>query len=396
MNTLLFKKLLAIPSLALMFSLTALGPVSADSSPSMTITNSGTTLTNNFKTGSTFSFVVNEDSGSTPVNVAVINLDYGTSYLQYVGSSFSGTAFGLAVSNDGGSGSIHIIRGTTTPVTGVRDIATVTFKAINPGATHLTLVSGSNLANDGNSLNPSLGSFAMSLSGSSTSGSNTQSEAVAAPAVSTTTTTNAPSAAASLEDNSAATTTTSLNLTTKSNSAVSLPSNTTAKVSTNVTVVPEAVSSNPVREVNYYLNNKLVSSTTTAPYSYSLNVANTRDGTYKLSTKTFYTTGKIALTSNEIKIANGLSSQQVGLQIAHLAYIILPLLVLIGFALWARRSLINHQMEAITAASTAPGPLEDKPAEATHEHHKHKHQVPDPEKPIIIYPDKDHRDNDHF
>lgn len=82
---------------------------------------------------------------------------------------------------------------------------------------------------------------------------------------------------------------------------------------------PASSTSNPILKVQYYLNNKLKATITTAPFTYHLNTKKILNGTYTLETKTIYTSGKSVTTSQKIVIKNPASLTQLLLTVEHYA-----------------------------------------------------------------------------
>jgi hypothetical protein len=110
--------------------------------------------------GGTLSVNVFEDSGAEPVNAAKITINYPADKFDFVRIS-PGSVFDVGAISSGGSGSVQIERGATSPQTGSHLVATVSLKAkVNTGGASLAIASGSILvsANDHNALTTSLGS----------------------------------------------------------------------------------------------------------------------------------------------------------------------------------------------------------------------------------------------
>jgi hypothetical protein len=139
-----------------------------------------------------------------------------------------------------------------------------------------------------------------------------------------------------------------------SSTPVTTPDNSTAQVSKPVTVSPTTSNSDgQILKVNYYLNNKLVATVNQPPYRYKVNTTKLRNSKYKLTTKTYYTSGKINLDSEYLKVSNPFSFSQVLLQIRHLAWlIVLALVLLVGFGLLRNR--LMRRQSAWLKATTDP------------------------------------------
>ncbi len=89
------------------------------------------------------------NGGGTPVNAVEADLNYPASQLQYVGLSYSGSAFSINTpSNGGGNGSISIQNGSVSAISGSALVATVTFKALaSSGSAAIGISGSSNLIN---------------------------------------------------------------------------------------------------------------------------------------------------------------------------------------------------------------------------------------------------------
>lgn len=108
--------------------------------------------------GSNFSVSIRMSS-SDAVNAVQANLNYPTDKLDFISTSFSGSAFEIQAQSTGGGGKVQIARGTTSSVSGDKLIATVTFKAKpNSGSTAITVASDSTLVNNGTEIPSSKGS----------------------------------------------------------------------------------------------------------------------------------------------------------------------------------------------------------------------------------------------
>jgi hypothetical protein len=92
---------------------------------------------------------VRMSTGTTKVNAVQANLSYSTSSLQFI-SITAGSAFEIEAEKSGGGGSVKIGRGTLSPKSGDKLIATVRFKALkSSGTASITWAAGSQLVDDG-------------------------------------------------------------------------------------------------------------------------------------------------------------------------------------------------------------------------------------------------------
>jgi hypothetical protein len=124
--------------------------VAPPASPSLYLTPDSQTLS----VGDTFTVNVYEDSGTDTVNVVQANLTYPTSLLSYI-SYTNASAFTLAAENPtGDNGNLHFARATCggcSPVSGVNQIVSVTFKAISAGSAPVNFGSGTMLVRSSDS-----------------------------------------------------------------------------------------------------------------------------------------------------------------------------------------------------------------------------------------------------
>lgn len=91
-----------------------------------------------------FGVAVRVDTGGEEVNAVQANLTYPADRLEFVSIDPAGSAFEITAQSVGGNGSIKISRGTLTPVTGDKLIATVNFKALSgDGSAEVVFASGS-------------------------------------------------------------------------------------------------------------------------------------------------------------------------------------------------------------------------------------------------------------
>jgi hypothetical protein len=88
------------------------------------------------------------NGGGNPINAVEADFNYPASQLQYVGISYSGSAFGIQPGGNGGGGSVTIPAGSINPITGSALIATVTFRAsVGSGSAAFTIAGSSSLIN---------------------------------------------------------------------------------------------------------------------------------------------------------------------------------------------------------------------------------------------------------
>ena len=94
--------------------------------------------------GANFSIGVRINTGGDPVNGVQANLAYPANMLDFIGISASGTAFEIQAEAAGGGGAVRIARGTLSPKSGDRLVATVTFRAkLSSGSAAVSFAGGS-------------------------------------------------------------------------------------------------------------------------------------------------------------------------------------------------------------------------------------------------------------
>ena len=140
--------ILATTSLGLS-SLLAL-PVQATGSTTLYLSPASSTT----NVGSTLSVTVRENSGSTDVNAVEADFSYPSNLLQYASTDFSSSAFEIAASSTGGSGTVSIARGTVNlTLSGDQVIGIVNFNVLAAGSATLSFLNSSAVAATSNSAN---------------------------------------------------------------------------------------------------------------------------------------------------------------------------------------------------------------------------------------------------
>jgi hypothetical protein len=100
-----------------------------------------------YNVGDTIVMTIREDSLTTAVNSAGVDMTYPAGLLQYQSSSTTGSAFTTTVQNTGGSGAVHIAVGILAgSVVGDQLIGTVTFSVIGTGSAAVTFDPSSGIA----------------------------------------------------------------------------------------------------------------------------------------------------------------------------------------------------------------------------------------------------------
>jgi hypothetical protein len=133
----MYKKLTVLSALVVLAAgVFGVSKVNAAGSGTMTLT----PATGTYHTGDTVTLTLRENSGATNVNAASYIGTYNQSLLQYQSWDFTGSAFEIAASSSGGSGSVAADRGTTNnTLSGDQLIGKVSFKVLAPGTTTVTV-----------------------------------------------------------------------------------------------------------------------------------------------------------------------------------------------------------------------------------------------------------------
>lgn len=301
--------------------------ISAQSADSIYLT----PATGTYTVGNTFTVTIRENS-STAVNAAQADLGY-SSNLEFVSIDGAGSAFGIDASSTGGGGSVSISRGNIAAVSGDQLISKVTFKVIGAGAASITMLPSSEVLSSTTNQNVATtrngGSY--TAAGAATPSPTPTPTPAATPTSPTPTPTpttkpSASSATASAPKSQAATTIASQG----SATATPLPGDSKVELKAPATVDAVPVDGKPVTKVEFLINNKVVSTDTTPPYSQSIDSDNMRNGTYSLTTKTYYKDGTIDSSVASFVVRNPLDVKQVLLQLKHFAWLIIILLIIAG------------------------------------------------------------------
>jgi hypothetical protein len=324
-----------------------------------------TPASGSYTTGQTVTLSILENSGTEDVNTVQANLTYPTSLLSFTSIDGNNSAFGIDAGSTGGAGVVSIARGSTTSVTGAQLISTVTFTVLAAGNANIIFepsCQGTNGAgcsavidtvSDTNIISGTTGSALTLATPATTTGTGTGTGTTGT--TTTTTTTTAPANTTKSTSTSNASTATSV---TPSNSVtpVTVPNDSTVQVNQPVTLQPATVQEEGVSEVQYYLNNKLVYTALSPPYSYNLNTKKLLNGTYSLITKTVYSSGESSTSGQILHVDNPLSATQIWLLFKK--YIILPIiiivLILVAYLIY-RKYKSNHPFGNSTGFNSGGG-----------------------------------------
>ncbi len=354
----------------------AAGNLSAASAP-LTITTAATNPgvgsgiylkpdSGNFVVGSNVTVEVRENSGSQMVNAVQADLAYSAANLQFVSADAAGSDFGIEASNPNttaGNGTVSIPRGNTSALSGDKLISKVTFKVIETGTGTIEVSTSSVLlssATNSDIAGQRLGA-GYSLTTTPTPLPPTPPVVPPTPPTPPTNpqtpppTTPLPASPPSTRPGSSPTSSTgpTKTVTTTPTTTARTPviSSTTIAPTGNTNPLPltggsqvelsdPAVvqtygdTSAPIKKVEYLLNGKLVSTVSTPPYSYTVKTSNLRNGKYTLTTKTYYTSGKVDSSNSAITVNNPMNVTQIMLQLKHYAWVLMLLALAAGGVIW--------------------------------------------------------------
>jgi hypothetical protein len=273
--------------------------------------------------GSTFTVAIRENSNSDQVNAVQANLTYSTSNLQFVSTSLSGSAFGITAANSGGSGAVSLSLGSTTPVTGDVLIANITFQVTAVGSGNITYAGSSSVLSytTNTSVVSSMTGTSLTLQAAPTAPTTPPKTITKAPVTTTPTPSTGKTSIAP----------------TNNPTPVSVPDNANVEISSGATVQTAPSDADQVTKVEYYLGSKLVATVTQSPYNYIVPTKTLRNGTYKLTTKTYYKDGTVTAKNTSLLVKNPFGWTQFGLQLRHYGwYIAIGVIIVAAAIVWLR------------------------------------------------------------
>jgi hypothetical protein len=313
--------------------------------------------TGTYTVGSDVALQIRENGNGTAINGVQLGIKYLPSYLQFKSIDSTSGAFTTNLSPPTqNSGEVTLTYADLTgSFTTDELIATVHFTALAAGSDPLTFTntcqSESTPASDCSDLSSAGSSTSTTLTGGTytiQAATTTPPPTTTTPPPSTTTTTPPPAPASTSSSAtstaSAATSTAKSNSTSitpaASNAPITVPNGAQVQVSTPATIQPTTIQSDGVKKVQYYLNKKLVYTSTAAPYAYNLNTPDLRNGKYTLTKETYYTSGKTSLDSYNVAVKNPFSFKQFLLDCQQYAWLIIVICVLliILISYWMLRS----------------------------------------------------------
>jgi hypothetical protein len=139
-------------------------------------------------------------------------------------------------------------------------------------------------------------------------------------------------------------------------------SSTPVAVNAPVTLGPALIPGYTVKEVQYYLNNKLIYTATKAPFTYKLDPNTLLNGQYKLTSVTTYTNGRKVTVNHVIKI-NHPFWKETGLYISHNIIYIVVVLFIVALCIWlVHNPLMKYMKNRINNKPNDPnGPSDPTP-----------------------------------
>jgi hypothetical protein len=321
-----------------------------------------------YQVGNVISATIYEDSGSDDVGVVQADLTYNSSLLAFkalddTGSQFSEVAPAATV----GTGTLSISRGSTTPRTGNQKVTTVEFTVLNSGTASVAFANSSIVYRQSDFANIYTGSTGGTYTAQApattppiTTPPVTPPLPITTPAMPTIPTSTAnkttPSAKPATTAYTPAGTTTPVTAATNTplvtnKNFTAAPVNTQATTTSGDTI--------DITQVQYLLNNKVVATVKTAPFSYSVETKKLRNGTYDLTTKTTYSDGHTEIDNQQIKVNNRYNLTQLSLDAKHYAWLSVPLSVLlvaaIGLSIYVMlrsRQVASRRHAIFTASKT--------------------------------------------
>lgn len=319
----------------------------------------------NYTVGSNITVSIRENSNSDPVNAVQADLNYSASNLEFVSIDGGTSDFGVDAAKSGGSGTVSIARGNTSALTGDKLVAKVTFKVTGTGNGTIEVATSSavlsSVTND-NVASQLLGA-AYTLGNTPTTPPPTTPPPTTPPPTTPPPTTPPPTTPpparppatpppvrpatppATSKPSTTTTTTKPATTTTSTTSATTiapqgnsnplpLTSGSEVELTDPAVIQTTTTTASSVKKVEYLLNGKLVATVTQPPFSYSVKTNNLRNGKYTLTTKTYYSNGKIETSNSSITVKNPLNFTQLMLQLRHYAWVLLLLALIAGGAIW--------------------------------------------------------------
>jgi chitodextrinase len=308
--------------------------------------------------GTDLTVEVRVDAKDDQINAAQADIAY-SSNLQFKAIDDATSDFGVNAQKDGGSGVVTIARGNTAALTGDKLLAKITFTVLAEGTgtvdvkdTSVALSAATNeniltAREDGNytlgtASNPPPSNPPPSNpppsnpppSNPPPSNPPPSNPPPSNPPPSNPPPSNPPPSRPPTSSTTKPSTTTTTVTPQGNTTPVTLPNNSEVELSDPVTVQTVPNGSESVEKVEYYLNGKLIATIKEPPFSYSVDTKNLKNGTYQLTTKTYYEDGTVDTKNANLVVKNPMSFQQLMLQLGGLVWVIVLVLIIAGVAVW--------------------------------------------------------------
>lgn len=321
-----------------------------------------------YATGATVAVTVRENSNSEQVNAVQADMTY-SSNLQYLSIDGSQSAFGVDANKTAGNGSVSIARGNTSPLTGDKLVAVVNFKVTAAGAASIQMQSTSQLMSYSTNTDITSTRTGATYNGNAGNGGTTTPPATppATPPVT-------PSSGTGSGSTSGSTKTSSPTVKITSNGVSTTTGNTPKATTTGPSAIgvelsgPTTIETTPgsdkkVTKVEYYLNKKLIATLNGSPYKHTLDTSHVRNGTYMLTTKTYYADNSVDAVDTSVVVNNPMSATQLLLQAKHFWWLVLIVVLVLGDIIWMAVHRRKHAKNGPVPPAATGGGANGQPAE---------------------------------
>lgn len=279
-----------------------------------------------YTVGQTLPVNVYANMGEACANVVQAEFTYPASLLTFTSFSASGSKFESTASSSATGGKVSIVQYTTRKACGSESTATSGVSGEQlVGTAYFTVIASGNAA-----LNFSDGSIAISSTDNRTNvaqGSQGKSFALTTASVPVTPqpVTPAPKSAPKAPQPKVTSVTP-----TGSDDSVALVDNDVVEVTTPIEVGPLPVQPDGIDRIEYFLNGKLVATVKTSPYTYKLDTTKYLNGTYTMTTKTYYKNGQTKSVSQKLVVKNPFGWSQIRLWMQKYAWLLILFVLIIG------------------------------------------------------------------
>jgi hypothetical protein len=294
-----------------------------------------------YKVGDTFDVAVYEDSGSDCANVVEADVTYPANLLHYNSVNPSGSKFESTAPSNSGNGTVSIVQYTprkecgngsaaTSGVSGNQLIANISFTVLDTGTAPLNFTNSTiaiSSADNKTNVAPNSAGKSFTLTAVPVTPPPVNPPPVTPPPV----VPPQPNPTPKPVSSTPVTSVTPIHTTTPTQ----LTDNDVVQTETPIDVNPFPIQPDGINRIEYYLNGKLVATVKTPPYTYHLDTTKMLNGSYKLTTKTYYANGQTKSTSQTVIVKNPFGWTQFKLRTQKFAWLIILLIILIGAAIAA-------------------------------------------------------------